>query len=479
MAYWQDRMASAQNKISNKSVRAIETQMRRYYAQTMKKVIADFEATYDKLLATMEAGKEPTPADLYKLDKYWQMQAQARTELEKLGAKQVALLSKQFEHNWLEIYNSISLPGTPAFNTLDSRLVEQMISQIWCADGKSWSQRIWGNTDALLEELNEGLIHIVASGKKNTELKNLLQERFGVSYSRADALVRTEVAHIQTQAAQKRYEDYGVKMVEVWADLDERRCDVCGKLHQTKHPINGAMPIPAHTNCRCCIVPVVEEEKTEEIVSYQETIKRRREEYHSRHKPIEQMDRTEVEEWSRKHIKTNIDYKNSTVEAARATAQAIKELEELGIDLQDVKIVFGGTKGHYGGYVPKTRTIHLPPSTKSDEAILAENMRSLRKTGKTRFSAPGYRGIVLHEAGHAIDDLIGQEISKEIMRSGLYEKAVSISTYAGTQAAYGMSRASEATAENIAAYLHSQQTRENVSPEIRDIINKYIKKRKK
>jgi SPP1 gp7 family putative phage head morphogenesis protein len=258
MAYWQDRMASAQNKISNKSVRAIETQMRRYYAQTMKKVIADFEATYDKLLATIEAGKEPTPADLYKLDKYWQLQAQARAELEKLGAKQVALLSKQFELNWFEIYHSISLPGTPAFNTLDSRLVEQMISQIWCADGKSWSQRIWGNTNALLDELNEGLIHIVASGKKNTELKQLLQERFGVSYSRADALVRTEVAHIQTQAAQKRYEDYGVKMVEVWADLDERRCDVCGKLHQTKHPINGAMPIPAHTNCRCCIVPVVE-----------------------------------------------------------------------------------------------------------------------------------------------------------------------------------------------------------------------------
>lgn len=258
MSYWQDRMANAQNKISNKSIRAIETQMRKYYAQTMKKVIADFEATYDKLVATMEAGKEPTPADLYKLDKYWQLQAQARTELEKLGAKQVALLSKQFELNWFEIYHSISLPGTPAFNTLNRQLVEQMISQIWCADGKSWSQRIWDNTTELLSTLNEGLIHIVASGKKNTELKKTLQERFGVSYSRADALVRTEVAHIQTQAAQKRYEDYGVKMVEVWADADERRCDVCGKLHQTKHPISGAMPIPAHPRCRCCIVPVVE-----------------------------------------------------------------------------------------------------------------------------------------------------------------------------------------------------------------------------
>ena len=258
MGYWQDRMANAQTKISNKSVRAIETQMRRYYASTMKKVIGEFEATLDKLLATAEAGKEPTPADLYKLDKYWTLQAQAREELEKLGARQVALLSRQFELQWFEVYHSISLPGSPSFNTMDRKAVQQLISQIWCADGKSWSQRIWQNNQALLETLNEGLIHIVASGKKNRELKQLLQERFNVSYSRADALVRTETAHIQTQAARKRYEDYGVEMVQVWADPDERRCEVCGELHKKKYPVGSALPIPAHPRCRCCIVPVVE-----------------------------------------------------------------------------------------------------------------------------------------------------------------------------------------------------------------------------
>jgi SPP1 gp7 family putative phage head morphogenesis protein len=258
MAYWADRMANAQTKISNKSIKAIETQMRKYYANTMKKVISEFEATYDKLLATIEDGKEPTPADLYKLDKYWQLQAQAKRELERLGARQIALLSKEFELQWFEIYHSISLQGSQSFNTLDKKAVQQMINQIWCADGKSWSTRIWQNNNALLETLNEGLIHIVASGKKNTELKNLLQERFGVSYSRADALVRTEVAHIQTQAAKQRYQDYGIQQVEIWADADERRCEVCGELHQKKYPINGAVPIPAHPRCRCCIVPVVD-----------------------------------------------------------------------------------------------------------------------------------------------------------------------------------------------------------------------------
>ena len=137
-------------------------------------------------------------------------------------------------------------------------IIQEMINQIWCADGKSWSERIWENAERLAETLNEQLIHCVATGKKTTDLKNLLQERFGVSYSRADALVRTEIAHIQTQAAQKRYEDYGIQEVEIWADEDERRCEVCGELHRKKYPMGAQVPIPAHPRCRCCIIPVVD-----------------------------------------------------------------------------------------------------------------------------------------------------------------------------------------------------------------------------
>ena len=39
----------------------------------MKKIIKQFEETYNNVILSVEDGKEPTPADLYKLDKYWQM----------------------------------------------------------------------------------------------------------------------------------------------------------------------------------------------------------------------------------------------------------------------------------------------------------------------------------------------------------------------------------------------------------------------
>lgn len=260
MSYWADRQAKAQTKLANKNIKQVEKQIQKYYLNAMNQAIADFETTYNQYLKAIEDGREPSPATLYRLDKYWQTQAQTRAILQRLGNRQAKALSQAFELHFFEIYYSIALQGNDAFNTISQEGVRQMINQIWAADGKSWSERIWGNTEQLMEELNEALIHCVATGKKTTDLKNLLQERFGVSYSKADALVRTEIAHIQTQAAKKRYEDYGVQEVEIWADEDERRCDVCGKLHEKRFPIGAAVPIPAHPRCRCCIVPVVEVE---------------------------------------------------------------------------------------------------------------------------------------------------------------------------------------------------------------------------
>lgn len=251
-------MAASQDKLSEKNRKQIDKQMKKYYSAATRKTIEDFEATYNKLLATIAEGREATPADLYKLDKYWQLQGQLRAEMQKLGDRQIALLTKNFELQFFDIYYSIALDGGTAFNTLDKEVVQQMIQQIWCADGKTWSQRVWGNIEKLTETLNEELIHCVTTGKKSSDLKNILQERFGVSYTNADMIVRTELAHIQTQAAQKRYTDYGIQEVEIWADEDERRCDVCGKLHQKKYPVGAHVPIPAHPRCRCAIVPVVE-----------------------------------------------------------------------------------------------------------------------------------------------------------------------------------------------------------------------------
>ena len=258
MNYWQERIANAQNAISTKTTKQIEKQLRKYYAAAAKRTIEDFESTYNKLLAQKKEGKDITQADLYRLDKYWEAQGQLRQRLQKLGEKKISLLTKYFELNFFDIYHSIAIPGLKAFNTIDNKIVNQLINSVWVADGRTFSQRVWNNIDRLVETLNEQLIYTVVTGKKTTELKNLLQERFNISYRRADTLVRTELAHIQTEAAKKRYEDYGIQYIEVLVDADHRTCDECKALIGKKFPIHAAPPLPIHPNDRCAIIPVID-----------------------------------------------------------------------------------------------------------------------------------------------------------------------------------------------------------------------------
>lgn len=135
----------------------------------------------------------------------------------------------------------------------------QLINQIWCADGKSWSQRVWNNTDRLQQALNDKLTECVITGKTTSQLKKFLQDEFGVSYNRADTIVRTEMAHIQTQAARQRYQEYGIQEIEIYADTDNRTCPICAKLDGKRFGINDSLPIPAHPRCRCCALPVIKE----------------------------------------------------------------------------------------------------------------------------------------------------------------------------------------------------------------------------
>ena len=256
LIYWAARTAKTQEELTDKSIEQAQKQLARYYASAQKSVIADFLRTYEHLLLRQE-GNKVTPADLYKLGRYWEMQNALAEELRNLGNRQAMALEKVFVRQYQEIYSSLAIPSEKAFATVSKQAALQAINTIWCADGKSWSDRIWENTELLNQELNEKLIETVTAGRKPTQLKKDLQERFGVAFYCADRVVRTESAHIAAQSAQQRYIDSGITEMQVWASKDERRCDVCGKLHEKKYPVHAISPLPAHPNCRCTLIPVI------------------------------------------------------------------------------------------------------------------------------------------------------------------------------------------------------------------------------
>ena len=259
LQWWKDRKAAAQNNLNKKTVEQIDARLAKYYQKASARVMSKFIEVYNKVMDGAAKDIAPTPADLYKLESYWAMQAQLREELEQLGYKQIAYLNKSFTNQFIHAYEMVmDIDNSGAFSSIDKEVAMQLVNQIWAADGSTWSNRIWKNMDLLQDALNDELLQCVITGKNADDAKRALMEQFNVSYRRADTLVKTELTNIQTQAARKRYEDMGVKQVQVWAEKDERQCKICGKLHKTKYFVYEQMPIPAHPRCRCTIIPVID-----------------------------------------------------------------------------------------------------------------------------------------------------------------------------------------------------------------------------
>ena len=284
--YWRNRLLETQRKWTDKDIDIINKIINSYYRTAMINIVKEFEAVYDKVLAQAEEGKQITPADLYKLDKYYQMQAQLQDTLQKLGDRTCSLLAKKFGQEYKHIYSELGVDtegkkikaskSDKAFATIDAQGAKHIANQIWAADGKSWSERVWKNLGDLQRTLNEGLIDCVITGKKTTELKKKLMERFSVSYNRAETLVRTEMAHVETQAALDRYKSSGVEKVRIVVDPDEKTCKECSKWDDKIINITdiqtGTNCPPFHPNCRCAVAPVVKDKKEEAVAKANEEI---------------------------------------------------------------------------------------------------------------------------------------------------------------------------------------------------------------
>lgn len=284
--YWKNRLFEAQKKWTDKDIDVINKMLRHYYKIARENIVEDFEAVYDKVLAQAEEGKPITPADLYKLDKYYKMQAQLQDTLQKLGDRTCEVLAKKFGQEYKHIYSELAIDkegkaikastSDKKFSTIDEQGAKHIASQVWAADGKSWSERVWKNIGDLQRTLNEGLVDCVITGKKTTELKKKLMERFDVSYSRAETLVRTEMAHVETQAALDRYKSSGVEKVRIVVDPDEKTCKECSKWDDKIINIfevqTGKNVPPFHPNCRCAIAPVVKDKKEDAVAKANEEI---------------------------------------------------------------------------------------------------------------------------------------------------------------------------------------------------------------
>lgn len=258
-------------ELYDKTVTELDTELGKQYLRVSKDLKRLFLSTIEEI-----KGQDGviTPSDLYRSDRYYKLMNQVNEELSNLALKQ----QKAIESKLMTVYEQQSLIERDVlgdkfglYTVVDKGAARTVISELWCSDGKGFSDRIWKNKDYLVQRLEESLFDFVSRGQPTAQLTSdliadqigqeraslgsVLDDDFREAYNNARRLVRTETARVQNRSTQDRYKEAGFTKYRILAEPD--CCDVCADLAEQVFDIDDLV-IPAHPNCRCAMAAITE-----------------------------------------------------------------------------------------------------------------------------------------------------------------------------------------------------------------------------
>lgn len=196
------------------------------------------------------------------------LDAQIWAEVKKAGQKETAYNTAAYRkivNNGYKNAQSVIAKGTNTsftFNKLNTNAVNTILNNQF--DGANYSERIWGQTDVLANELQQKLATAVATGQNYERTAREFRERFNVKQSYAERLIRTESCYFETEAKIQAYKDMGIEEVVFVATLDSRTSEICqhadGERIKISELVVGENAPPLHPNCRSTLRAYVGED---------------------------------------------------------------------------------------------------------------------------------------------------------------------------------------------------------------------------
>ena len=151
--------------------------------------------------------------------------------------------------------------GLTGVNTvLPKKTLKMLMQQPW--SGANFSERIWGNSEALGKVLKQEIIQSFMQGVSVKDLSDRIEKRFENDRYNTERLVRTELNYAFNQTTKLSYEEAEIEEYEFLAEIDSRTSEICKKLNGKKFKVKDARAgvnyPPMHPHCRSTTVAVLD-----------------------------------------------------------------------------------------------------------------------------------------------------------------------------------------------------------------------------
>ena len=238
----------------------------------------------------------------------------------------IELAQKSYYHTVFDVQQRVN--AAFSFSVADTKTINRALHSKW--SGKNYSERIWGNTQALADRVKEELLVNLLTGRTNREAAEIIEKEFAKGAANARRLVWTESAQMGKELNFKAYEEMRVEKYRYLATLDLKTCEKCcrpldRKVFPVKDRQDGVNCPPMHPWCRCTTVGVISE-------ALEADLKRRARDPITGKGMLVPMTMT-YQEWYDKYVKGNPDaeFKEKKVKAFSADkAQYEKYKKVLG-----------------------------------------------------------------------------------------------------------------------------------------------------
>lgn len=218
--------------------------------------------TWVKQLENASARFHISRLEALKLQTQQSIEVMFGNQLDSIDSTMRDVYKSGYYHTAYEIQKGVGVGWD--FSTLDDKQISKVINKPWAVDGKNFSERIWGNRQKLVNELNQTLTQNIILGKDPQKAIDELARKMNTSKVNAGRLVMTEEAFFSSAAQKDCFAELDVEMYEIVATLDSHTSDICrgmdGKHFKMSEWKVGETAPPFHVHCRSTTVPFFDDE---------------------------------------------------------------------------------------------------------------------------------------------------------------------------------------------------------------------------
>lgn len=252
-------LADARRMLTKRELSELKWDINQYIQYGEENAI---NGTWVKQLENASARYHISRLEALKLQTQQSIEAMFGNQLDSIDSTMRNIYTSGYYHTAFEIQKGVGVGWD--FATLDDKTISKVINKPWAVDGKNFSERIWGNRQKLVNELNTELTRNIMLGQDPQKAIDAIARKMNSSKKNAGKLVMTEEAFFSSAAQKDCFAELDVEQFEIVATLDALTSEICQEMDGKHFPMSqwevGVTAPPFHPWCRSTTVPYFDDE---------------------------------------------------------------------------------------------------------------------------------------------------------------------------------------------------------------------------